>query len=68
MQGAREIAQLLRAFTTLEEDLNLIPATRFWLTTIFNSSNKGSHVLLTSAGTKQACGTPTHLPAKHKYT
>lgn len=39
-QGAREIAQLLRALTTLE-DLSLIP--RYWPTNICNSSYKGSH-------------------------
>jgi hypothetical protein len=40
---AGEMAQWLRAYTVLPEDLRSIPSTHIrWLTTICNSSSRGS--------------------------
>lgn len=43
--GAGEISQWLGPFATLSGDLGLIPVPMWWLTTIHNSTFKGSDAL-----------------------
>jgi hypothetical protein len=64
---AGDMGQSLRALVHAEE-LGSIPSS-WWLTTICNSSSRGSDALfLTSVGTRDGLGADTYMQIKHSHT
>lgn len=55
---------LLRALATLDEELGLNPSTNTWVTTIHNSSSRGS---VTSLGTRHTCDIHIYMWGKHTH-
>lgn len=53
-QGVREMVQSVRALAALAEDWGLFPAPAWWLTSVCNSSPRGSQVPSASKGEHQA--------------
>jgi hypothetical protein len=57
------MGQWLRALAVLTEDSGLNSST-WWLTTIYNSSSRGSYAL---SGTRHVCGALSYMQTKHPY-